>query len=491
MAAAAGTYAHQAPGGPAVMATARVPNPRRRSELGLMFIGVIVVMFADLLASLGTNGKLPAHAIEFLVGLVGLGVFVHVVNRVFAPNADPVVLPVVLLLNGMGYVMISLLNPSYAGNQLGWTLLGAVLYAVTLAVVRRSRDLERYRYLLGLVAFFLLLLPLAPGIGGVPAVDANPDTAGVRLWIHFGTASFQPVELAKLLLVIFFASYLVEKRELLTSSTRRIGNRLIPDLRSFGPVAVAWAASLMIMILEKDVGFSVLIFLLFIAMLWVTTGRFTYVVVGLILFTIGTFFASHFLPQVSGRISNWLDPWKDPGGTGLQTIQAELGFGYGGLFGTGLGLGHASLIPVAASDMIYAAIGEDFGLLGAVALLIGYVLIVGSGLRTALRARTEFARLVAVGLTAVIGFQTFVIMAGVLRVLPFTGITLPFVAYGGSSLVANYILIAVLMRVSDEASAPETELNRRFAPGWWKRAIPAWSLGRRTAPADASLARPG
>jgi cell division protein FtsW (lipid II flippase) len=480
MAAAAGTYAQAGPGAGA-LGGVRVPNARRRSELGLLFIGVIVVMFADLLASLDTTGKLPAHAFLFLVGLVGLGVFVHVVNRVFAPNCDPVVLPVVLLLNGIGYVMISLLNPQYAGNQLGWTLLGAILYAVTLAVVRRSRDLERYRYLLGLVAFLLLMLPLAPGIGGVPAADANPDTAGVRLWIHIGTASFQPVEIAKLLLVVFFASYLVEKRELLTTSTRRIGNRLIPDLRSFGPVAAAWAASLMIMILEKDVGFSVLIFLLFMAMLWVTTGRLTYVVVGVVFFAIGTFFASHFLPQVSGRISNWLDPWKDAGGSGLQTIQAELGFGYGGLFGTGLGLGHSSLIPVAASDMIYAAIGEDLGLLGAVALLVGYVLIVGSGLRTALRARTEFARLVAVGLTAVIAFQTFVIMAGVLRVLPFTGITLPWVAYGGSSLVANYILIAVLMRISDEAGAPESELARRFAPGWWKRAMPAWAWGGRGA----------
>lgn len=430
-------------------------------------------MLADMLASLGANGRLPAHAGTFVLGLVGLALFVHVTNRVFAPNCDPVVLPVVLVLNGVGYVMISLLNPTYAGNQLAWTLSGAALYAVTLALIRRSRDLERYRYMLGLFAFVLLVLPLAPGIGGVPAQDANPDTAGVKLWIHFGTASFQPVEVAKLLLVIFFASYLVEKRELLTSSTRRIGNRLVPDLRSFGPVAVAWAGSLLIMIVEKDVGFSVLIFLLFMSMLWVTTGRLAYVVVGLFLFAIGTFMASHILPQVGGRISIWLDPGKTARGSGLQAIQAQLGFGYGGLFGTGLGLGHSSLIPVASSDMIYAAIGEDLGLLGSVALIVGYVLIVGAGLRAALRARTEFARLVAVGLTSVFAFQTFVIMAGVLRVLPFTGITLPFVAYGGSSLVANYILIAVLMRVSDEAGEPEGETKRRFAPGWWRRAIGA------------------
>lgn len=477
MAAAAGV--RTSPVGSVPIAVDPVAAARRRSELGLLFIGVIVVMFADLLASLGGTGKLPAHAFSFLVGLVGLALFVHITNRLLAPNADPIVMPVVLVLNGVGYVMISLLNPQYAGNQLGWTLIGAALYAVTLAVVQRSRDLERYRYLLGFVAFILLCLPLLPKIGGVPAQYANPDTAGVKLWIHFGSASFQPVEIAKLLLVVFFASYLVEKRELLTSSTRRIGNRLVPDLRSFGPVAVAWAGSLLIMILEKDVGFSVLIFLLFMAMLWVTTGRLVYVVVGLVFFAIGTFVSSHLLPQVGDRISIWLDP--NPAGSGFQSVQGQNGFAYGGLWGTGLGLGHSSMIPLGSSDMIFAALGEDLGLAGTVALVVGYILIVGSGLRSALRARTEFARLVAVGLTAVFGFQTFVIMAGVLRVLPFTGITLPFVAYGGSSLLANYILIALLMRISDEAGTVG-EAGIRFSPARWRAEIAARRAARRAPP---------
>jgi cell division protein FtsW (lipid II flippase) len=428
-------------------------NDRRRTELGLMFIGAVVVLFADLLASLGANGRLPDHILGFMAGLVGLGVFVHTVNRRLAPDCDPVVMPVVLVLNGLGYVMISLLNPSYAGNQIAWTAIGAVLYALTLLVIRRSRDLERYRYLLGLAAFVLLVLPLAPHLGGVPASAAGTGSQGVKLWVHIGSASFQPVEIAKLLLVIFFASYFVEKRELLTLPTRRFGNYLVPDIRSFGPIVVAWACSILIIIFERDVGFSLLLFVMFMAMLWVTTGRWTYVVGGFVMFAIGTFIASHLLAQVGERITIWLDPWKDPAGTGLQSIQGELAFGDGSIFGTGLGLGHASLIPLASSDMIFAALGEDLGIIGAGAIVVGYLLIVGSGLRAALRARSEFARLTAVGLTAVFGFQSFFIMAGVLRLLPLTGITLPFVAYGGSSLIANYILVALLMRISAEGAA--------------------------------------
>lgn len=430
-------------------------NHRRRSELGLLFIGALVVLFADLLASLGQTGRLPAHALTFIAVLAGLALFVHLVNRRLAPDCDPIILPIVLVLNGIGYVLIGLLNPNYAGNQIAWTALGAGLYAATLLVIRRSRDLERYRYVLGLVAFVLLVLPLVPHLGGVPAAEAGTASQSVKLWIHIGSASFQPVEIAKLLLVIFFASYFVEKRELLTLPTRRIGNHLVPDVRSFGPIIVAWACSLLIIVFEKDVGFSLLIFVLFMAMLWVTTGRWTYVVAGFVMFAIGTFLASHLLSVVGDRITIWLDPWKDPAGTGLQSIQAELGFGNGSLYGTGLGLGHASDIPLASSDMIFAAVGEDLGLVGTVALVVGYLLIVGSGLRAALRARSDFARLTAVGLTAVFGFQTFFIMAGVLRLLPLTGITLPFVAYGGSSLIANYILIALLVRISAEgASTP-------------------------------------
>jgi cell division protein FtsW (lipid II flippase) len=438
----------------ALVTSATSANQRRRSELGLLFIGVIVVVFADLLASLGATGQLPDHALTFLVGLVGLAIFVHLVNRWLAPDCDPIILPIVLVLNGLGYVMISLLNPTYAGNQLGWTVLGALLYTTTLFVVRRSRELERYRYLLGLAAFVLLVLPLVPHLGGVPAYQANPNTEGVKLWIHIGSASFQPVEIAKLLLVIFFASYFVEKRELLTLPTRRVGNHLVPDLRSFGPIIVAWACSLLIIVAERDVGFSLLIFVLFMTMLWVTTGRWTYVVVGFVLFALGTFLASHLLGQVGERITVWLNPWQDPSGSGLQSIQGELAFGTGNLYGTGLGLGHAGDIPLASSDMIFAALGEDIGLVGTAALVVGYLLIVGAGLRAALRARSEFARLTAVGLTAVFGFQSFFIMAGVLRLLPLTGITLPFVAYGGSSLIANYILIALLVRISAEGTDP-------------------------------------
>jgi cell division protein FtsW (lipid II flippase) len=262
--------------------------------------------------------------------------------------------------------------------------------------------------------------------------------------------TFQPVELAKIALIIFFASYFVEKRELLTLPTVRIGNRLFTDPRPFGPVVLAWGFSLLVMTAERDVGFSLLIFVLFISMLWMATGRMTYLVVGAILFVIGAFGASHLFGHVNDRIAVWLDPWKYANGIGYQVVQGQYALGSGGLAGSGLGLGHPGLIPVATSDFIFAAIGEETGLLGTVGIVMAFLLLVGASLRTALVAKSEFAKLLAAGIAAAIGFQAFFIMAGVVRLLPLTGVTLPFVAYGGSSLLANYVLIALLIRVSDE-----------------------------------------
>jgi cell division protein FtsW (lipid II flippase) len=288
----------------------------------------------------------------------------------------------------------------------------------------------------------LLLLPLAPKLG--------QNINGARLWVRLGPVTFQPVELAKIALIIFFASYFVEKRELLTLPTVRIGNRLFTDPRPFGPVVLAWGFSLLVMTAERDVGFSLLIFVLFISMLWMATGRVTYLVVGAVLFVIGAILAAHLFGHVHDRITVWLDPWKYANGIGYQVVQSQYGLGSGGLVGSGLGLGHPTLIPVASSDFIFAAIGEEMGLLGTVGIVMAFLMLVGASLRTALGAKSDFAKLLAAGITAAIGFQAFFIMAGVVRLLPLTGVTLPFVAYGGSSLVANYILIALLMRVSDE-----------------------------------------
>jgi cell division protein FtsW (lipid II flippase) len=437
---------------------------RRRSELGLLVVAVVVITFAYLLASLGDYNELPANALEFIAMSAGLALAVHIANRFLAPEADPVIMPVVLMLNGIGFVMIYRLDDSaqMAADapwhyQAVWTVLGVVAYIVTLVVVRRSRDLERYRYMMMFAALALLVLPLLPVIGRTPEEQLN----GVKLWIKLGPVTFQPVEVAKLLLVIFFASYFVEKREMLSLSTRRVGNRLMPDLRPLGPIAVAWVVSIMVILFEHDIGFSLLLFVMFITMLWVATGRWTYVVGGLVAFVAGTYLAAH-LPFAKAlldqRVGAWLNPWAhytaQTGGYGYQSVQGELSLARGGLTGTGLGLGTPYNVPVAYSDFIFAAIGEELGLLGTTAIVVGFLLVVGSGIRAALRARSEFSQLAAVGFTSIIGFQSFFIMAGVLRLLPLTGVSLPFIGYGGSSLLANYVLVALLVRISDEGATP-------------------------------------
>jgi cell division protein FtsW (lipid II flippase) len=427
---------------PAV-ASPRRPVPRRRTELGLLALAALITVFAYVLASLGQQSRIPAHLGPFLGVVLGLGLVAHLANRRLAPMANPVFLPIASLLNGIGYVFVARLDHHQAQFQAEWSVVGVVAYIATLAVVRRSRDLDRYRYLLLLVGLGLLLTPLVPHFG--------ENINGERLWVHFGPLSFQPVELAKLALVVFFASYFTEKRELLSMPTMRVGNRLLPDPRTLGPIFVAWGFSLLIMTAERDIGFSLLIFVVFVAMLWLATGRVAYLVLGAVLFALGAFVAAHLFAQVGERISVWLDPWKQATTNGYQPVQGLYALGSGGLTGTGLGLGHPNLIPVVTSDYIFAAIGEELGLVGTTAVVVAFVVLVGTGLRVALAARSEFIKLLAAGFTLTIGLQAFFIMAGIVRVLPLTGVTLPFVAYGGSSLLANYILVALLVRASNES----------------------------------------
>ncbi len=447
----------------AITTTAARSHPRRRSELGLLLVGVVVVEVANLLTWLGVYNRFPPNVVPFTVILLAFALAGNVVNRFLVPEADPIILPVVLVLNGLGFVMMERLEPylsnyapHLAGNQAVWTFVGLLGYVATMLVFRRSRDLERYRYILLALAFILLLLPLMPGLK-----DNAADSGGAYLWVRLGPVSFQPVEFSKLLLVAFFASYFVEKRELLTMATSRLGNRLVPDLRSFGPIALAWLASLGVILLERDVGFSLILFVLFLTMLWVVTGRWLYVVLGVVAFAVGIFVAAHVLANVDVRMTVWLDPWKYVSQNyrgystpGYQPAFGEVAMAQGGATGSGLGLSGAWQIPVAQSDYVFAALGNELGLVGTSAIVVAFVLLVGSGLRIAARARSDFAKLVALGFTFVLGFQSFVIMAGVTRILPLTGVTLPFVSYGGSSLIANYVLIAFLMRISNESSGP-------------------------------------
>ena len=420
---------------------------RRNTELGLVLLAAVLTSGAYALASLGRSASLPANIVPFLVIILGLLAVAHVATRRLAPGADSILLPLGGLLNGIGYVFIARLDPDLAALQAVWTAFGIGAFVGTLVLVRRMRDLERYRYTFALIGIGLLLMPLLPVLGR--------NINGSRLWVRFGTVTFQPGEFAKIVLCIFFASYLVEKRELLSEALHRVGAVFVPDLKHFGPVVLAWGVSLVIMIAERDLGSSLLFFALFIAMLWVATGRGAYLAIGGTLFGAGAWVAWSSFAHVQDRITIWLDPWKTATGSGYQVVQALFAFAAGGLAGTNLAQGSPQRIPAVSTDFIFAAIGEELGLFGSTAVVIAILLMVGTGIRIALRADPPFEKLLATGLTTILAVQSFVILGGVTRLVPLTGITLPFVSYGGSSLLANYVLLALLLRISDDQAARE------------------------------------
>ncbi len=417
-----------------------VRRRRRTTELGLLVLAGLIIGGAYALASLGRNSSLPADVGLFLMGIFGLVVAAHLAVRRFAPAADALFLPLAALLNGLGYVFISRLDTDLAAKQLGWTLVGIGLFVLTLAVVRDIRVLQRYRYTFGLIGFVLLVLPLVPGIGR--------NINGSRIWVAIGPVSFQPGEFAKIALAIFFAGYLMDRRELLGTATFRVGPFNVPHPRYFGPVLLAWGLSLVVMIFQKDLGSALLFFVLFVVMLWAATGRASYLVAGGVLFGAGAFASWGAFSHVQTRVSVWLDPWADPSGKGYQIIQSAYALAWGGTTGTGIGLGISGRIPYQETDFIFAIIGEELGLLGATVVLCTFLLLAGSGLRVARVAGETFEGLLAIGLTTLLAVQAFIIVAGVTRLLPLTGVTLPFVSYGGSSLVANYVLLALLVRIS-------------------------------------------
>jgi cell division protein FtsW (lipid II flippase) len=425
---------------------------RRNTELGLVIMAAMITSGLYALASLGNNATMPANIGPFLGVVLGLMLVAHLATRRLAKDADALLLPIALLLNGIGYVFIVRLAEDVdatklPGLQANWTFLGVAAYVGTLLVVRRVRDLDRYRYTVALIGVLLLLAPLLPGLGRT--------INGSRIWIGLGPLSLQPGEFAKIALAIFFASYLVEKRELLRTATYKLGPLRMPEPKYLAPLLAAWGVSLLVLVRQKDLGSSLLFFALFLAMIWIATGRVAYPLLGFVMFGVGAYASYGMFGHVERRVENWLDPWADPLGGGFQPIQAMFAFASGGVAGAGPGLGRPDIIPEVETDFIFAAIGEELGLLGATAILVSYLLFVGSGFRVAIRSEQPFDKLLAAGLSTLVGVQAFIIIGGVTRVVPLTGITLPFVSYGGSSLLANYVLLALLVRVSDETGRQE------------------------------------
>lgn len=433
----------------------------RNLELILLVAAAALAGAAYALASLGRNATMPADLLPFLGAVLGLLVVAHLVLRRFAPLADPTLLPVVALLNGLGYVFIARLAndiddaEALPGLQATWTAVGIVAFTATLVLVPRTKVLDKYRYLAAMVGIILLLLPLLPIIGR--------EVNAARIWVRLGPVNFQPGEFAKLALAVFIASYLAEKRDVLRLARRRFGPFFLPEPRQLAPVAGAWGISLLVMVAEKDLGSSLLLFLVVVVMLWVATARISYVLGGMALFALGGWFASTRFGHVTDRLDVWLDPFSDPDGVGFQPVEATFALAQGGLTGTGPGRGEPYRIPEVETDFIFAAIGEELGLIGSTGVLVAFIALVASGLRIAGGTRDDFSKLLATSLAALIGLQAFIIIGGIVRVVPLTGITLPFVSYGGSSLVANYVLVALLLRIShDGALRPDLAQDENF-----------------------------
>jgi len=426
------------------MSNSPLAAARRNGELGLVVMAASITGAAYVLASLGKNSEMPATVVPFLLALLGMLIAAHVATRYFARGADGTLLPLAALMHGIGYVMIARLSDRRAALQTTWSLIAIVAFVLVLLLVQRPPDLARYKWTFLFVGAGSLVLPLVPGVG--------TSVGGARIWISVGPISIQPGEFAKIGLALFFAAYLADNREMIAAGTRRIGPMRIPELRYVLPITLAWGFAVVVMVAEKDLGSALLFFTLFTVMMWVATERSIYLLVGFVLFAIAAFTAYKMFEVVQTRVAIWTDPWSQYEGNGYQSAQSMFAFANGGTGGTGLGMGSPNKIPAASTDFIFAAIGEEMGLVGAAAVLIAFVLMIGAGLRIALRADRPFEKLLATGLTTIIGMQAFIITAGVLRVIPLTGITLPFVSYGGSSLLSNYILLALLIRISDSSA---------------------------------------
>ncbi len=437
-----------------VIGSGVVHRRRRGAELLLMLVALAVGIGAYAAVGLGVRGELPAGMFGYAAWLTALALAAHVVVRFTAPYADPVLLPVVTALNGLGLAVIYrwdlAANTNFSPRQLTWTTVGVALFAAVLVLLHDHRRLQAFTYTMGLAAIALLMLPLVPGLG--------EEINGARIWIQVGGFSFQPGEVAKLALVIAFSGYLVLHRDALALAGKRFLGIDLPRGRDLGPILVMWLVSLGVLVFQRDLGSSLLFFGLFLVMLYVATERAGWLVVGTALFAAGAGAAYLLFGHVRVRVQGWLDPFSDPDRYG-QIVEGLFGMAWGGLVGRGLGQGDPWRIPFAYSDFIVAAIGEELGLTGLMATILLFGLIVERALRTALVCRDGFGKLMAAGFAVAFALQVFVVIGGVTKLIPLTGLTTPFMSYGGSSMVANWAVIGLLLRISDQARRPLPDLR--------------------------------
>jgi cell division protein FtsW (lipid II flippase) len=432
----------------------------RWTELVLILLAVVIGTGSFAAVGLGADGAVPDRLLLYSVSLLLVALAAHLLVRWRAPHADPVLLPTAVALNGLGLSMIYRLDLAaaqqavlngldpptpQAQSQLVWSIVGLTLMVVVVWILRDHRVLARYTYLTFIAGVFLLLLPLVPGLG----VSIN----GARIWVSVFGQSFQPGEAAKVVMVVAFASYLVAHREALALAGRRVLGVDLPRGRDLGPILVVWALGLAILVFQRDLGAAVLFFGVFVVLLFIATERVGWLLVGLGLAAVGGYVSYLFFDHVQVRVSAWLSPFGDVD-RNFQIIQSLYGLAYGGLIGTGLGRGQPDRIPFAESDFIAAALGEELGLTGLMVLIVLYGVLVARGLRIAIGVRDPFGTLLAAGLATVIGLQVFVVIGGVTKLIPLTGLTTPFLSLGGSSLVMNWVIIALLLRVSDAARRP-------------------------------------
>lgn len=450
---------------PPVTVTPSLPN-RRNAELLLLCFATVITAAAFAIVQANQERALSWQLLSYAVGFLVVFAVAHLAIRRYAPYADPLLLPVVALLNGLGLVMIHRLDlderlaqtgRTVTNPQILWTLVGVGAFAAVVISLKDHRQLARYGYVSGLTGLIVLAIPAV-----LP--KSLSEQNGAKIWIRLPGFSIQPAEFSKILLLIFFSAVLVAKRGLFTSAGKHVLGMDLPRPRDLAPLLGAWTASIAVMVFEKDLGTSLLLYASFLVVVYLATQRFSWVVLGLALFALGSVLAYFAFGHVRVRVQTWLDPFADPDGAGYQIVQSLFSFATGGVFGTGLGNGQPDTVPAAATDFITAAFGEELGLVGLAGLLMLYTIVIIRGMRTAIAVRDSFGKLLAAGLASTLAIQLFIVVGGVTNLIPLTGLTTPWLSYGGSSLVANYVLLAILVRISHAARRPFRTTPRNTSP---------------------------